>query len=309
MNLSPLPIQKFFDNSGRPLNGGLLFTYVAGTTTKLATYQDQAGTPNTNPVVLNFRGEANVWLPANTPYKLVLAPPADTDPPGAPIWSVDQVQNAQLLTLYGGVDTGSANTYLLNFAANFSAYTDGIIVYFVPANTNTGPSLASINGLGAVPIITQDGAPLTAGKIVQDQVVSMIYLGGYFRLLSGTTFGGSFTATLTGVTGTVTGSMSYRVSNGIVSLYLASELSGTSNSAGLTITGLPASISNPQLLTPYVCDAILDNGINRYGKAKVTADFITLRLASVSGAAIVDAGFVASGTKGLAAGWGMMYQL
>jgi hypothetical protein len=91
VNLSPLPIQKFFDNAGRPLNGGLLFTYVAGTTTKLATYQDQAGTPNTNPIVLNFRGEANVWLDQTLTYKFVLAPANDTDPPTNPIWSVDNV--------------------------------------------------------------------------------------------------------------------------------------------------------------------------------------------------------------------------
>lgn len=94
MNLSPLPIQKFFDNAGNPLNGGLLFTYVAGTTTKIATYQDQAGTPNTNPVVLNFRGEANVWLDQALTYKFVLAPSTDTDPPTNPIWSVDNITAA-----------------------------------------------------------------------------------------------------------------------------------------------------------------------------------------------------------------------
>lgn len=94
MNLSPLPIQKFFDNAGRPLNGGLLFTYVPATTTKLATYQDQAGTPNTNPIVLNFRGEANVWLDQTLTYKFVLAPEGDTDPPTRPIWSVDNISAA-----------------------------------------------------------------------------------------------------------------------------------------------------------------------------------------------------------------------
>lgn len=94
MNLSPLPIQKFFDNAGKPLNGGLLFTYVAGTTTKQATYQNQAGTPNTNPIVLNFRGEANVWLDQTLTYKFVLSPEGDTDPPTRPIWTVDNISAA-----------------------------------------------------------------------------------------------------------------------------------------------------------------------------------------------------------------------
>lgn len=91
MNLSPLPIQKFFDNNGNPLTGGLLFTYVAGTSTKVATSSDQAGTPNTNPVVLNYRGEANVWLDQTLTYKFVLSPEGDTDPPTRPIWTVDNI--------------------------------------------------------------------------------------------------------------------------------------------------------------------------------------------------------------------------
>lgn len=91
MNLSPLAVQKFFDNNGIPLAGGLLFTYIAGTTTKLATYKDQAGTLNTNPIVLDYRGEANVWLDQTLTYKFTLAPAGDTDPPTRPIWTVDNI--------------------------------------------------------------------------------------------------------------------------------------------------------------------------------------------------------------------------
>lgn len=94
MNLSPLPIQKFFDNAGRPLSGGKLFTYVPASTTKIATYQDQAGTLNTNPIILSFRGEANIWLDITKTYKFVLAPSTDTDPPTNPIWTVDNIAGA-----------------------------------------------------------------------------------------------------------------------------------------------------------------------------------------------------------------------
>lgn len=95
MNLAPLPVEKFFGNDGRPLNGGLLFTYVAATTTKIATYTDSTGgTPNTNPIVLNFRGEANIWLDPLLVYKFVLSPPGDTDPPTNPIWTVDNITAA-----------------------------------------------------------------------------------------------------------------------------------------------------------------------------------------------------------------------
>lgn len=91
MNLAPLPKMAFLGNNGRPLVGGRLFTYLAGTNTKTPTYSDEAGTPNTNPVVLDFRGEANVWLDPEVTYKFVLAVRGNDDPPTDPIWSVDDI--------------------------------------------------------------------------------------------------------------------------------------------------------------------------------------------------------------------------
>jgi hypothetical protein len=96
MILSPFPKLMFLANNGRPLVGGQLFTYEAGTNTKQATYSDAGGTPNTNPVVLDFRGEANVWLDPELTYKFVLAPSGDTDPPTNPIWSVDDISIIEL---------------------------------------------------------------------------------------------------------------------------------------------------------------------------------------------------------------------
>src|SRR6185436_15386049 len=127
--LTPTPRSQFFDNNGRPAVGYQLFTYEAGTSTKLSTYTDNTtSTPNTNPIELDYRGEAEIWIPPNVAYKLVFARPDDTDPPANPIWSVDDLVSSQLVTLYGGLDTGSANAYVLTFTANFSAYTDGIVL-------------------------------------------------------------------------------------------------------------------------------------------------------------------------------------
>jgi len=40
-----------------------VYTYQAGTSTPLATYTDQAGgTPNTNPIILDANGEAQIWV-------------------------------------------------------------------------------------------------------------------------------------------------------------------------------------------------------------------------------------------------------
>jgi len=77
-SLSPPPKLQFFGSDGLPLVGGKLYTYAAGTTTPLATYTSYTGTvSNTNPVILNANGEADVWLTDTTNYKFVLKDPND----------------------------------------------------------------------------------------------------------------------------------------------------------------------------------------------------------------------------------------
>jgi hypothetical protein len=85
--LTPNAKQQFFDANGNPLAGGKLYTYAGGTTTLLATYTDSTGTTsNANPIILDSRGEANVWLTPGTSYKFKL-----TDANDVQIWVVDEV--------------------------------------------------------------------------------------------------------------------------------------------------------------------------------------------------------------------------
>lgn len=89
MSFSPTPLLKaqFLDDNGNPLSGGLLYTYLAGSSTPVNTYTDSTGgTQNTNPVVLNARGEADVWLSSALAYKFVLKDSLDAE-----IWSVDNI--------------------------------------------------------------------------------------------------------------------------------------------------------------------------------------------------------------------------
>jgi len=66
------PVFRAFDVSGKPLAGGQLFTYAAGTSTPLAIYTDASGaTPNTNPVILDSTGSARVFMAASVSYKFV----------------------------------------------------------------------------------------------------------------------------------------------------------------------------------------------------------------------------------------------
>jgi hypothetical protein len=107
--LAPAPKAQFFDANGAPLVGGKLYSYAAGTTTPLATYTDQGGsTPNANPVILDSRGEASVWLGTSGPYKLRLTSATDVD-----IWTVDDI--------YGNLDQSNLSTYLSAYLASPAA--------------------------------------------------------------------------------------------------------------------------------------------------------------------------------------------
>jgi len=76
VNLSPIGNgQQFFDNNGQPLNGGLVYTYQAGSTTPLASYTNINGNvANTNPIVLDSSGRTptDVWLTYGYFYKFVV---------------------------------------------------------------------------------------------------------------------------------------------------------------------------------------------------------------------------------------------
>jgi hypothetical protein len=84
--ITPIPKTQFIGADGSPLVGGKVYTYAAGTTSPQATYTDSAGsTPNTNPIILDSRGEANIWL-GEAAYKFKL-----TDADDVEIWVVDYI--------------------------------------------------------------------------------------------------------------------------------------------------------------------------------------------------------------------------
>ncbi len=63
--VTPIPFVKarFFDRCGKPLADGKVYTYEANTTTPKVTYKDPYGlTPNTNPIILDAAGEADIYL-------------------------------------------------------------------------------------------------------------------------------------------------------------------------------------------------------------------------------------------------------
>jgi hypothetical protein len=110
--LSPTPKLQFFDLNGAPLSGGLLYTYAAGTTTPLASYTDSTGLiANTNPIVLDSRGEANVWLSGDI-YKFALYTSVSVL-----IWTVDNINGSTFASNATGDGTTTAFSVVNGFTA------------------------------------------------------------------------------------------------------------------------------------------------------------------------------------------------
>jgi hypothetical protein len=84
--VTPTAKSQFIGADGVPLSGGKVYTYIAGTTLPQATYTDYTGAvANSNPVILDARGEASIWLGEAT-YKFKL-----TDADDVEIWTVDYI--------------------------------------------------------------------------------------------------------------------------------------------------------------------------------------------------------------------------
>lgn len=256
--LSPSPLQKFWTNNGQPLSFGTVTTYAAGSTTPIATYVDSTGiTTNSNPITLNSRGECSLWLLPNTAYKYLVQ-----DNVGNTISTTDNIVGSVQVNLYGGVDTGAVNAYVLNYAANYSTLSNGIIIYWTPANTNTGPSTIAVNGLGVVPILNQNGSPLGSGQIVSNAVTAIFYFNGNWYLTSST---GSIPAV-----GTFTGSLvSGPNSTAVICTY---ELTGnqvvlsipysqvTASGGALSLINLPVFLQPPNVPGTAVVLLAQNNG-------------------------------------------------
>lgn len=92
--LSPSPKFNAFANAGVLGAGYKLYTYASGTTTPATVYQNRAGTvAHTNPIVLDVRGEAQIYLTPGTNYRYVLKTDQDVT-----VWTQDDIEANPLAT-------------------------------------------------------------------------------------------------------------------------------------------------------------------------------------------------------------------
>lgn len=169
--LAPEPKAQFFYADGTPLVGGKVYTYAAGTSTPLATFTNaNAITPNTNPVILDARGECNLWYAPATSYKVILKDADDNL-----IWSVDNIstygtiasQNYNNVNITGGAITGVTATFNLtgDVSGNAGTVTNG--VYLTATQTLTNKTLTAIDTTSSIKDVNGTAYEIGYRKIPQ----------------------------------------------------------------------------------------------------------------------------------------------
>lgn len=176
---------QFFNpnNSGASASGYQLFTYIAGTSTKQATWTDSTqSVQNANPLPLDSGGVGYIWGDPTVNYKFVWALPNDTDPPTSPIRTVD---NISFPTTVAVVQTVIAGSGLATWPFNESSFTPTLSGSGVTGNTLLTARYSQIGGVATFQIrwdwtggsapggeVTVTGLPLAAKYDVNLPVIT-----------------------------------------------------------------------------------------------------------------------------------------
>lgn len=174
---------QFFDSNGAPLTGGLLYSYLSGTSTPATTYTVRAGTANnTNPIVLDAAGRtpAEIWLDGGVLYKFVLKSAAFVQ-----IGTYDSIPSINDTTSVNNLIVVAGTNTLTGVATPaLTGYTAGAQYSFIAQNTNTAAVTLDIDTLG-VKSITKNGATaLAPGDITAGALMYIEYDGTRFQLLT-----------------------------------------------------------------------------------------------------------------------------
>jgi len=145
--------QTFFDANSNELSGGKLFVYLAGTTTKATSYAETDGvSPNSNPIVLNSRGEVpnGLYVNGGATYKLVLAPSTDTDPPTSPIWTRDNLTPTNDVSTSAAVSEWLVSPYVVSFSNGTTFTVSGDVTSVYQVGRRVRATIGSGNLYGTI---------------------------------------------------------------------------------------------------------------------------------------------------------------
>jgi hypothetical protein len=306
--LSPVFNDQTIDINGNPLNGGKIFTYVAGSSTKVATYTDAAGTiPQTNPIIINSLGyptNGPIWIAEGTLVKFVLAPPTDTDPPTSPIKTIDNVQgvNDANVTISQWTPSGSSPTYVN--ANTFTLIGDQTSAFEVGRRLQFTTSLGTVYGT----ILTSTYTTLTTvtvqmdGSQILDSGLSSVnlsvlttsnpsypnFLDNILRIVNNLDRTKKIAFDASGITTGQTRTLTVQDKNGTIALVSdVQQVQGTFKNLRASSTGTNASIS------VSVDEIALENSSNQYQTVRSVS--LTINSAT-TGANGLDTGTLAAST-------------
>lgn len=199
--LLPSGYETLEDNAGASVPGGLVWSYLAGTSTPAPTYTDSTLTiVNPNPIVCDAAGRWTAWVPIGTSYKLVFETPAIPPTHGAtiktvdglqiltlPSWTLNPYNGANFTSLGGGTWTVEAGDqvvyqYMLDGKRMFlnlslQATTIAGVVSVVKVALPPGIVSAPWVQVGPTVIFDNSGSVMSPGYWQVDPNTAVIYFG------------------------------------------------------------------------------------------------------------------------------------
>lgn len=171
--LSPSAKQQFFTDGSTVAAGYRLYTYLANTPTPAETYLNRAGTtPNQNPIILNARGEATIYLQPGVVYDYVLKTDQDVT-----VWTQEDVvadagdSNAVTFTQAGaGAKTQAVQAKL----RNIRHVTDFEGVDPTGVTDSTAGLQAAIDACAGKDLIWPPGGYLISNELVISAALRML---------------------------------------------------------------------------------------------------------------------------------------
>jgi hypothetical protein len=286
--LFSLPKVVPLSSAGGLLPGAKLHFFQTGTSTPQNTYQDVAlTTAHANPVIADAEGVfAPIYLDPSLPaYRVRLSTSADVQ-----LWQLDNIPSNQ----------NTAQQFRLKHT------TPKLLFEETDASSNNKIWSLKVDGEQFILSILNDAESVETTVFTFDRsgttVDQLNFAGQYLRVggnLVLTQDSGSFTATLTGMSSATTGTVGWHRSGTVIALRITSQIAGTSNSTAMSMTGVPSGLLSATGGHYKPC-IVRDNGASVLGSANVTDSSILFNVAAATA-------FTGSGSKGLPAGWELIY--
>jgi hypothetical protein len=261
---------QFLDANGAPLSGGLLYSYLSGTSTPATTYTTRDGTTNnTNPIVLDAAGRtpSEIWLDGGVLYKFILKNSTYVQ-----IGSYDSIPAINDTTTFSNLITVAGTNTLTGLATPaLTGYAAGAQYSFVAQNTNTSAVTIDIDTLGVKAITKNGTTPLLAGDIIAGAITYIEYDGTQFQLLNvgKTTFNYILETTTVAATA-ATGTINFdALTQPIVYYTTAASANWTLNIRGNSTTSMNTAMATGQTMTIAF---MVTQGATPYYNSAITID-------------------------------------